>query len=167
MFADDIVLLAESAEDLQKLIDVVADFCGKWRMHLNVTKTKVMVFNAARGSHGQAQYMWKYAGESLEQVSSYKYLGVWLSENLGWNLRISKLVTEGNKTAAELGRVFAMHKLPIKIKSKVWTTMVRSVLEYCAMVWKTDAKKEKYLESIQHRVLTRILRPTEQPYDLS
>jgi len=158
LFADDIVLLAESAEDLQKLIDVVADFCGKWRMHLNVNKTKVMVFNAARGSHGQAQYMWKYAGESLEQVSSYKYLGVWFSENLGWNLHISKLVTKGNKTAAELGRVFAMRKLPIKIKSKVWTTMVRSVLEYCAMVWKTDAKEEKYLESIQHRVLTKILR---------
>ena len=50
---------------------------------MNVTKTKVMVFNAARGFHGQAQYKWKYAGESLEQVSSYKYLGVWFSENLG------------------------------------------------------------------------------------
>jgi hypothetical protein len=75
----------------------------------------------------------------------------WFSENLGWNLHISKLVTKGNKTAAELGRVFAMRKLPIKIKSKVWTTMVRSVLEYCAMVWKTDAKKEKYLESFQHQ----------------
>ena len=75
--------------------------------------------------------MWKYAGESLEQASSYKYLGVWFSENLGWNLPISKLVTKGNKTADELGRVFAMRKLPIKIKSKVWTTMVRSARVLC------------------------------------
>ena len=76
--------------------------------------SKAYEVNAARGFHGQAQYMWKYAGESLEQVSSYKHLGVWFSENLGWNLHISKLATKGNKTAAELGRVFAMRKLPIK-----------------------------------------------------
>ena len=61
MFTDDIVFLAELAEDLQKLINVVADFCGKWRIHLNVTKIKVTVYTAARGFHGQAQYMWKYA----------------------------------------------------------------------------------------------------------
>ena len=44
MFADDVVGLTTNAEDLQKLIDVVQEFCNKWRLRSNIKKSAVMVF---------------------------------------------------------------------------------------------------------------------------
>ncbi len=42
MFADDVVLLAESESDLQCLIDAVNEWCVNNQMSINVNKTKVM-----------------------------------------------------------------------------------------------------------------------------
>ena len=42
MFADDFVGLTTNAEDLQKLIDVVQEFCDKWRLKSNIKKSAVM-----------------------------------------------------------------------------------------------------------------------------
>ena len=46
MYADDIVLLAESAEDLQRMLDVVTAYSTQWRFRLNPKKGKseVMLF---------------------------------------------------------------------------------------------------------------------------
>ena len=43
LYADDIVLIAESAERLQLMIDEVAQFTAEWRLSLNPSKSKVMV----------------------------------------------------------------------------------------------------------------------------
>ena len=43
-YADDVVLLADSQEELQQLVGVVCEWCRKWCRQLNVKKTKVMVF---------------------------------------------------------------------------------------------------------------------------
>ena len=44
MFADDFVGLTNNAEDLRKLIDVVQEFCNKWRLKSNIKKSAVMVY---------------------------------------------------------------------------------------------------------------------------
>ena len=50
MFADDIVLLADSKEALQKSLDVAWKYSRKWRFEYNFGKDKsdVRVFGAAR-----------------------------------------------------------------------------------------------------------------------
>ena len=45
LYADDVVLMAETPEHLQKLIDVVDDFCRKWRMDINLKKSEIMIAN--------------------------------------------------------------------------------------------------------------------------
>ena len=46
LYADDIVLLAESASDLQKMLDVVSAYSKQWRFRVNPKKGKseVMLF---------------------------------------------------------------------------------------------------------------------------
>ena len=41
-YADDIVLLANTAKGLQHLMDVVKSWCSRWRMSVNTNKTKVV-----------------------------------------------------------------------------------------------------------------------------
>ena len=44
LYADDIVLIAPTPEKLQLLLVSVAAWCARWRLKLNVTKTKVLHF---------------------------------------------------------------------------------------------------------------------------
>ena len=44
LFADDIVIFSNTSEGLQKGLDTVSDYCQKWKLTVNIDKTKVMVF---------------------------------------------------------------------------------------------------------------------------
>ena len=45
MYADDIVLLSQTANGLQKLLCRLEDFCTRWNLKVNIDKTKVIIFN--------------------------------------------------------------------------------------------------------------------------
>ena len=80
LFADDVILLADSRKDLQKLLDAVYEYSQKWRFKWNVLKSKVMRFGSRK-----AQKLQYYLGfQALEVVKSFKYLGVEIQENLSW-----------------------------------------------------------------------------------
>ena len=44
LYADDIVIFANSAEELPQSLDVLLNYCYRWKLTVNVSKTKVMVF---------------------------------------------------------------------------------------------------------------------------
>ena len=44
MYADDVILISKSPEGLQNLLDSVSTFCNKWKMTVNPTKSKCIVF---------------------------------------------------------------------------------------------------------------------------
>jgi hypothetical protein len=45
LYADDIILLSESAKGLQKSLDILKTYCDKWNLKISIGKTKVIVFN--------------------------------------------------------------------------------------------------------------------------
>ena len=45
LYTDDIVLLSESAQSLQNHLNKLKSFCDKWNLHVNINKSKVMIFN--------------------------------------------------------------------------------------------------------------------------
>ena len=86
MFADDIVLVAESLEDLQQMANVLAEHARKWRYQINLKKTKYMCFSQPPSNQQQhaastSQLVWD-GGQLIDKVASYKYLGIHLSETL-------------------------------------------------------------------------------------
>ena len=44
LYADDTILLAESAEDLQVQLNAWGEYYEDWKIKVNVNKTKIMVF---------------------------------------------------------------------------------------------------------------------------
>ncbi len=48
MYADDTILIADSEENLQKAIKCVEIYSGKWKLIVNETKTKVMIFGKTK-----------------------------------------------------------------------------------------------------------------------
>ena len=72
-YADDLIFLAESASDLQIQMDLLSENAKKWNLEINISKTKVLVFNKSNKTSG---ITWSIDNEILEEVDSYTYLGV-------------------------------------------------------------------------------------------
>ena len=75
LYADDTVILAESSADLQSTLDTYASFCKIWKLEINSSKTKVMIFSNGRVPN----YDFTIDGVSIEAVLEYIYLGVLFS----------------------------------------------------------------------------------------
>ena len=44
MYADDLALVAETEDNLQRLLDILSNWCNKNKMQANLDKTKVVNF---------------------------------------------------------------------------------------------------------------------------
>ena len=77
LYADDIVLIAESGEELQKMLDMVGRYAEIWKFRFNARKSKVMV--VGKKNSGEK---WKIGDEEMEEVESFKYLGVWFDQRM-------------------------------------------------------------------------------------
>ena len=44
LFADDLVLIAENEKDIQLLFEKLGDWCEKWNVKVNQSKSKIMHF---------------------------------------------------------------------------------------------------------------------------
>ena len=78
-YADDGALLASSPAELQKMLDTLRLYCAKWRIFVNVAKTKVIVFNHTvnRSTWSKTCPIFLYNNEVVEVVEEFKYLGVY------------------------------------------------------------------------------------------
>ncbi|TWW74691.1 hypothetical protein D4764_14G0006940 [Takifugu flavidus] len=70
-FADDVVLLASSARDLQRSLDRFATACEAAGMKISTSKSKAMVLNRKK-----VESLLRVKEEILPQVEEFKYLGV-------------------------------------------------------------------------------------------
>ena len=71
---------------------------------------------------------------TIERVMTYKLLGVYVSNDLKWNHHVEVIVQKGNRRLYSL-RVLKQCGAPPASLAKVYTTIVRPVLEYAAPVW--------------------------------
>ncbi len=71
LYADDLILMSESASGLQKQLDGLASFCEQRQLTVNLSKTKVVVFETRQS--GVCDFV--LSGAVVERVESYKYLG--------------------------------------------------------------------------------------------
>jgi hypothetical protein len=98
LYADDLALMSHIHAGLQKQLDVLQAFCCERQLTVNVKKTKVVVFKA-RKSMCQA---FQYEGEVIEQLNSFKYLGVELHDTKGMQAAIQRLAMSGKKAVFAL-----------------------------------------------------------------
>lgn len=86
---------------------------------------------------------------NLESLTSYKYLGVYITANLNWSTDIVHLI---NKTNRMLGyRHLNFYHNPPSLTLLLYKTLIRSKLEYAPPVWDpTQAYLLSTLEMIQN-----------------
>ena len=72
LYADDTVILAETADDLQNALNKYALYCETWKLTIISSKTKTVIFPRGR----LPNYIVRLKGDGIKIFSNYKYLGV-------------------------------------------------------------------------------------------
>ena len=86
-FADDIAIMADSEENLQQLLNIVSNWCSKWRFIINPVKSKIMHFRK-KGPHSDFSFVLPITNQKLEYATEYKYLGIIFDEHLTFKTAI-------------------------------------------------------------------------------
>ena len=134
LFADDMVLLSESRNGLQKGLDNLSEYCDRWGLTVNVNKTKCVVFKKG-GKLGRLD-KWKYRGEDIETVTHFKYLGFTLGSSGKFAKGIESLCGQGQRALFSLKSIF--HRYPEMMpetQMKLYHALVSPILSYSCEIW--------------------------------
>ena len=134
LYADDVVLPADSVLDLQTALDAVSEWGRKWRFTFGISPTKsaVMIFGPRSRVPSCAVTL---AGSLLPVVNEYTYLGVVLTPSLTWLPHVRHLISRGNRLFAQCvawccsGRL-SVHFAAFLFRSYVLPSISRG-LEFC------------------------------------
>ena len=94
MYADDVIILSESASGLQEKLKILENYCSDWCLNVNVNKTKVITFNKV-GKLIKSIFI--FQNNDIECVSSYRYLGLFFSASGSFSYAKSELYKKKKK----------------------------------------------------------------------
>jgi hypothetical protein len=157
LYADEIVLLARSAVELQAMLDVVTVtvYAHQWRFELNHRKSNVVVMGTSAQKLQSASSGWVLGGRQLEVVNEYKYLGAESGKLAGrWNSLLLRLHGKAQRAlAALLYQCGGSNGLRPCTAVAHWKSSVRPVCEYACELWEGEVSDTwvKKLETIQCR----------------
>jgi len=123
-YADDIVIFANSKEQLQLNVDALYEYCQRWKMIVNINKTKVMVFRKSGRLAALTQLY--YNNGELEVVGKCTYLGIVFST--GGSFSDSQNALSGPALKA-ITNISVRHRLDLFDK------LISPILNYAKQVW--------------------------------
>lgn len=176
LFADDTAIFS-AAKNPNKIIKnlnnaskQLSDYCSKWKIKLNPSKTQAIYFTKKRANRWLPSNEVTVLGSKIPWSSDVKYLGVTMDKTLNFS-RHTNLTIE--KALKFLGIIFPIinqkSNLNQRNKITIYKSILRSILLYACPVWSTCAESHlNKLQLIQNKCLRLILRvPFNHPtFDL-
>lgn len=133
-YADDAVIFSDSRTGLQEGLDVLSDYCNRWKLVVNITKTKVVVFRA--GGQLSRLDQWSYNGTILEIVDHFSYLGICMYYTGSFARTQLTLAKQGRKAIFALKKMVKQFVgLDPPILCDLFDKLVLPILTYGCEVW--------------------------------
>lgn len=138
-FADDSTLMVSSSStdcintDLNHDIGLVSEWVNGNLMTLNFKKTKSMKIYSKRKFNDPDLLITKANNQAIEEVNSFKLLGVHIDSQLQWEDHISNVFQIINKRLFLLKRI--RHNLPLHSCVMFYNALINPHLLYCCTVW--------------------------------
>ena len=155
-YADDTVLLAESEEELQTLVNAVKEGSLKYGLEMNTKKTKTMVIR--KDINEVVNVKIKVDGVILEQVEKYQYLGQIITEDGRCENEIKRRIQIARTNFLKMKDVLVTKKLSIKTRKKLLHCYVISTLIYAAETWIINVADMKRIEGFEMWCLRKMLK---------
>lgn len=151
-FADDIVLFAETLDELQNMIQDLYHASLQVGLRMNMSKTKVM---ASISSDSNSAII--VGNESLEMVDRYVYLGHILSfDKEHQNKEISRRIQLGWAAFNKLDDILKSVDVPQCLKTRLYNQCVLPTMTYGAETW-TLTKEAVHKVQVAQRAMERAM----------
>ena len=160
-FADDTALMAETEEDLQKIVDAAVETSAEYGLRMNVKKTKVMLVK--RGTEKKCVKI-TVNGEELEQVAKFKYLGQLITEDGRCEVEVKRRIEIARSSFIKMRDVLASRKLRLKTRKRLVRCYVLSTLLYAAETWTINKEVEKRIHAFEMWLFRKMLRISYQEH---
>jgi hypothetical protein len=152
VYADDTNVIAHTINDLRYCIILIERYCSLYDIAINAKKTKWMLFGEPRSI---IQEEVKVNGSVIEKVTSFKFLGVIIAQDGSCK---DHLLKRRSMFMAGLGEVqrlgFNRSDIPVKMKTLLYTSLVRSKLIYGLETIKMSRTcTKKYLSTLEGNCL--------------
>ena len=161
-------VLPADKNEIQKQLANLENYANKNEMKLNSDKTKVMLFNVSKQNDFMPEVRVKDDKQNIEVVEEFKLLGVQITSDLRWDANTNAITKKAFKRLWMLRR---LKNLGLKTSSlvKIYTTQIRSLLEYGAVSWHSmlSIENEKAIERVQKSAVAVILGSDYENYENS
>ena len=134
LYADDMILVSDTPYHLQRMLNQLEQYCNTWNLNVNINKSKITIFR--KGGYLKRNEHWTYKETPIEIVSSYKYLGIYVTSRCIWTECQKILDAQGTKVVYMLKSTLAQfNNLSSDLLFKIFDTKVLPILHYGAEIW--------------------------------
>ena len=115
-YADDTTLMAESEEELERLLMKVKEESEKVGLKLNIQKTKIMISGPITS--------WQIDGETVETMLDFIFLGFKITADGDCSHEIKRCLLLGRKVMTNLDSIFKSRSIALPSKVHLVKAMV-------------------------------------------
>ncbi|KAF7238042.1 NACHT domain- and WD repeat-containing protein 1 [Varanus komodoensis] len=149
-YSDDTTLIAESEEELKRLLMWVKEESAKVGLKLNVKKTKIMASGPLTS--------WQIDGEEMEVVTDFIFLGSKITADGDCSQEIKRCLLLGRKVMANLDSILKSRNITLPTKVCIVKAMVFPVAMYGCESWTIRKAELKRIEAFELWCWRRLLR---------
>ena len=149
IWADDLLILSESESGLNTMLQNLLSYTQKNLMHVNLDKTKCMIFNK---TGRLIRRTFSFGNTRLEMVKEYKYLGFLVTPSFNITTALVDLKDRGLRAygalKAKLGISFRKH---IPTTLYLFDSLIKPILLYASDFWATLKLPQNNPVELLHR----------------
>ncbi len=133
MFADEIVLLANSPSELQTMINKVSDWCEHWRMFTNTAKTHVI--HSRANPTPLTDITFSYRNMIIEKLDRVRYLGMEMNEHVNLEIIANTISDAASRALGALSATYYQTKgMTFDVYQTIYNTCVTPIMDYASQV---------------------------------
>ena len=164
LYADDTAFFVSGKciENTQMQLNDDLETVSKWlnvnRLTLNANKTKTMLFGTQQHlSKREGGLKLNINGESLEQVSCFKYLGLWFDPSLNWKKHVDCISKKISQRIGVQSRIRPF--ISTTTANTLFKTMIAPIIDYGDIMWSKGPQSNlKRIQKLQNKACRVILR---------
>lgn len=133
-FADDLILLSETPQGLQECLNRLEEYCSKWGLTVSSEKSKCMI--AASNINHKSDFCFSINGSKIENVESFKYLGLLVSSNGNVNKMINDRIVKAKRAMFMLKKALnTSTNVSVKLATSLFDKSISPILLYGCSIW--------------------------------
>lgn len=146
-FADDIALVAETENEMNEMLNILAEKLTNHKLKINATKTKTMIIRKESDTCGEAHI---HLGPTpIQQVKEFCYLGSIISESNKTIIDIKRRIGMAKQAFMKKYSLLTSKHFQIETRKKFIKTFIWSILIYGCETWTLGENEKNRLKAVE------------------